>query len=257
MREVESIRTSLSPHTRTTIDEAGVILPGDNNIPPSPAFPTLYWVAAASGYAYLFAHLQALGVDVVGCSQLMGYPMLPDVLGGLTPQYSSVSHACPGHACTPRRGEHSRHVRPLTRCCLCAVVPPQVSMVNWTTGAGTARWWGLDLLTKEIHVGDHLMRTVTAGDGAVWGQGYVTQPGSVHKVLVINMKNAPSTVTVEGAKGGTAAIIDEESGEKPARREKLNSDDLTLRPFAFAILTLNSGSSDGRGARGAARVVAE
>lgn len=32
-----------------------------------------------------------LGIDVVGASQLVGYPDLPNVLGGLPPQYPSVA----------------------------------------------------------------------------------------------------------------------------------------------------------------------
>ena len=203
VQKVESIRMELSPTTRTTIDEAGIILPGDNNIPAAGPIQPLYWVAAASGYAYLFSRLSALGVDVVGCSQLMGYPILTDVLGGLTPQYSSVS------------------------------------MVNWTTGVGTARWWGLDLLIKELHIGDQLMQTQVTGDTSVWGQAYLTHSpaGDARKLLLINTRNAVHNVTVEGAAGGVIAIIDEQSGETPARREKVASDTLTFQPFSFGILT--------------------
>ena len=201
VEQAEAIRMQLSPSTRTTIDEAGVILPGDNGMPPAAPIPPLYWVAAASGFAYLFAHMSLIGVDVVGCSQLMGYPLLADVLGGLTPQYSSVS------------------------------------MVNWTTGAGTARWQGLDLLIKELHPGDSLMHTNVTGAQDVWAQAYLTQPGDVRKLLLINTKNAVHSVTVEGAAGGVVSVIDEATGERPARREKVTTDSITFQPFAFGILT--------------------
>jgi hypothetical protein len=39
---VEEIRKALSPGTRTTIDEIGVILPDDNDAA-APAFPLIYW----------------------------------------------------------------------------------------------------------------------------------------------------------------------------------------------------------------------
>ena len=204
VEKVDAIRMQLSPTTRVTVDEAGVILPDDNSIqPPAGPIPPLYWAAAASGFAYLFARLSALGVDVVGCSQLMGYPELPDVLGGLTPQYSSVS------------------------------------MVNWTSGVGNARWWGLELLIDELHTGDELKQTAVMGEQAVFAQAYRsdTPDGEVRKLLLVNTKNAVQTATVAGAKGATIAIIDEATGESPARREKVASDLITLQPFAFGILT--------------------
>lgn len=74
VRYVESIRKRLSPETKTDTDELGVILPTDNkpgdNIPP----PTAYWNLAGSLYAYLFIELSQLGIDVIGESQLIGYP---------------------------------------------------------------------------------------------------------------------------------------------------------------------------------------
>jgi hypothetical protein len=74
VRYIEAIRRRLSPQTRTTTDELGVILPTDNTaedkVPPPPA----YWNAAGSLYAYLFIELSRLQIDVIGESQLVGYP---------------------------------------------------------------------------------------------------------------------------------------------------------------------------------------
>ena len=81
MRYVEAIRKRLSPETKTDLDELGVILPTDNkpgdNVPP----PAAYWNLAGSLYAYLFIELSRLQIDIVGESQLVGYPT----------QYPSVS----------------------------------------------------------------------------------------------------------------------------------------------------------------------
>jgi hypothetical protein len=71
VEKVEGIRKSLSPETRTTIDELGVILPGDNS-PSAPQFPMIYWNAAAALYAYSWSRLSRLRIDVVGHSQLVG-----------------------------------------------------------------------------------------------------------------------------------------------------------------------------------------
>lgn len=74
VRYIEEIRKRLSPETKTDTDELGVILPTDNkagdNVPP----PAAYWNLAGSLYAYLYIELSRLQIDVIGESQLIGYP---------------------------------------------------------------------------------------------------------------------------------------------------------------------------------------
>ena len=74
VRYIENIRKRLSPQTKTDTDELGVILPTDNNpedkTPPPPAYRNL----ASSLYAYLYIELSRLQIDVIGESQLIGYP---------------------------------------------------------------------------------------------------------------------------------------------------------------------------------------
>jgi hypothetical protein len=78
-RYIESIKNRLSPTTKTDTDELGVILPTDGEeIAASKALPNriprLYWNAAGSLYAYLYIALAKQGIDVIGESQLVGYP---------------------------------------------------------------------------------------------------------------------------------------------------------------------------------------
>jgi hypothetical protein len=77
-RNIESIRRRLSPGTRTTIDEIGSIAASDfDQGKPGYAFkpiPTSYWNLSGAVYAYLYAQLARLGIDVAGESQLVGYP---------------------------------------------------------------------------------------------------------------------------------------------------------------------------------------
>jgi hypothetical protein len=76
VRYIEYIRKRLSPQTFTTIDEIGTIInkmDGEN-------IPGDYWNLSGALYAYLFAELTKLGIDVAGESQLVGYPtQYPDV----------------------------------------------------------------------------------------------------------------------------------------------------------------------------------
>jgi len=83
---INAIRNRLSPETKTDTDELGVILPNDNSRVPDASghiasIPTRYWNAAGALYAYLYIGLAKEGVDIIGESQLVGYPT----------QYPSVS----------------------------------------------------------------------------------------------------------------------------------------------------------------------
>jgi hypothetical protein len=81
VRYVEAIRKRLSPETKSDLDELGVILPTDNTpvdkVPP----PAAYWNLAGALYADLFIELSRMQIDILGESQLIGYPT----------QYPSVS----------------------------------------------------------------------------------------------------------------------------------------------------------------------
>ncbi|MGH9585935.1 MAG: GH39 family glycosyl hydrolase, partial [Acidobacteriaceae bacterium] len=78
-RYILAIRDRLSPATKVDTDELGVILPTDGlEIRAGKAqpdhIPHVYWNAAGALYAYLYDELAKMGVDVIGESQLVGYP---------------------------------------------------------------------------------------------------------------------------------------------------------------------------------------
>ncbi|MGA8044598.1 MAG: glycosyl hydrolase family 39 [Terracidiphilus sp.] len=78
VRFIELMRKRLSPETRTTLDEVGTILPTDwhpdNPYDPGPPIPDAYWNASGAMFAYLFLEAAKQGIDVVGESQLVGFP---------------------------------------------------------------------------------------------------------------------------------------------------------------------------------------
>lgn len=76
---IEQMKHRLSPNTKTDLDELGIILPEDgksNRIPGYKAKPEPegYWNLAGAMYAYIYIEAAKLGVDVIGESQLVGYP---------------------------------------------------------------------------------------------------------------------------------------------------------------------------------------
>lgn len=73
VRYIESIRKRLSPNTKTTVDEIGSILNSDFSTP-GLAIPDGYWNLSGAIYAYVYLALTRMGIDVVGESQLVGYP---------------------------------------------------------------------------------------------------------------------------------------------------------------------------------------
>jgi len=120
---IANIRDTLSPATKIDCDEMGVILPDDNDID-APNPPMVYWNAAGGFYAYLFAKMAILGYDVLGESQLAGCPVIPawDI--------------------------HNAQF-------------PSVSLLNWTTGIGNARYWVLSLLIDNFSPGDIFVESFT------------------------------------------------------------------------------------------------
>lgn len=72
VRYVEQIRKRLSPETRTTLNEIGSILPGDPE--GAETIPDNYWNASGALYAYVYLQAMRMGIDIVGESQLVGYP---------------------------------------------------------------------------------------------------------------------------------------------------------------------------------------
>ena len=77
-RYILNIRDRLSPATKIMVNEAGSILPTDS-VKDDPAgaaktIPAAYWNLSGAEYAYLYTQLANIGVDVIGESQLVGYP---------------------------------------------------------------------------------------------------------------------------------------------------------------------------------------
>jgi hypothetical protein len=114
---------------------------------------------------------------------------------------------------------------------------PDVSMVNWENGKPNARYWVLKLLIDNFHPGDKLVKT-EIGSADVMAQGFEGPNGK--KILLINKKNTRIDFKLAEEISGVARIslVDITTGENPPSFTNLASDEITLEPFAVAVVDL-------------------
>lgn len=121
-----------------------------------------------------------------------------------------------------------------------------VTMMNWVTGNGTAKYWINKLLIDEIQTGDIFMSTNVTGNDYLHAQAFLSKTsfrgvGSpypyIRKVLLINKNNNNIDITFPG--GWTDCVmlvVDSISNEGPPRTVECNHDNaVTLTPYATAI----------------------
>ena len=119
MRANIAVRDRLAPDVKIAITEFGTLYEDDQQGPGfgvDGGLPLPFWGAAAAFYAYSFAQLAEMGVDVLTHSQLIGSPPLPE--WGIRAQQF-----------------------------------PSVSMLDWRTGLGTAKYWVTRLLVQQLRPG--------------------------------------------------------------------------------------------------------
>jgi hypothetical protein len=109
-----------------------------------------------------------------------------------------------------------------------------VTMMDWTNGNGTAKYWVTRLIVESTAMGD-VFRTTTVDAGApVYAQAFTH--GTERRVLFINKQNAPISVALAGA--ATARVVDALTNQSPPREEPSLNGSITLAPFATAIVTV-------------------
>src|SRR6266550_756179 len=190
VRYVESIRKRLSPETKTTIDELGVISADDiaQGEPGHVAkpIPNSYWNLAGSLYAYLFGKLTEIGIDVAGESQLVGFPT----------QFPSVSMV------------DWNNGKPNARLWV-------LKLLHNNFGAG-------DTLV-EIEP----FSPFAANHPYVYTIAFVTQEGK-RRVLLVNKRDRPFEVSLANARGGQVEVVDQTTAFQPPTSSKLDGDKITL-----------------------------
>ena len=100
-------------------------------------------------------------------------------------------------------------------------------------------YWALYLINREFTPGDKLASTTVSSDD-IEGQSALTKTG--RKSLLINTTEHPLPVNLAESFSGAEAsglqadIVDQNSGEEPPRVERLNGPQITLAPFAVAVI---------------------
>lgn len=192
VRYIESIRLRLSPKTRTTINEVGSILPDDiNQGQKGMIYRTeAYWNLSGAMFAYLFVQLAQMGIDILGESQLVGFP-----------------------------GQF-----------------PSVTMLDWQTGKPNARYWVLKLL-KENFAPPAKMIETNINIPSIHAQAFVTASGE-RKILLINKRDRNFEIELAGASGASIETVDRTTASQASMITKLESDKISIKGLAVAVVTL-------------------
>ena len=201
VRSIESIRKRLSPSTRTMINEVGIILAEDDLTVygadmGEPDFPVEYWNLAGALFAHLVVELTRLGIDVIGESQLVGYP-------GQFPSVSMVDW---------NTGEPNARFRVL-ELLRESIAPGDVLVQDAAVVAlgGRGRVLGVPDRLPFLHDGER-------------------------RVLVVNRTGDIVSTELPESVGGTLRVIDTESAGGEIRTSAVESETVELGPYAVACV---------------------
>lgn len=199
VRYIEAIRKRLSPETKTTIDELGVISADDlaQGEPGHVAqpIPNSYWNLAGAMYAYIFGELTQIGIDVAGESQLVGFPT----------QFPSVSMV------------DWTNGKPNARFWV-------LKLLHDNFGPGD----------KQVEIAEPAPNTPS--NPYLYSLAFVTRDGK-KRVLLVNKRDRTFDVSVGGATGGQVDYVDQTTGFDPPGNAKLSSDTTRLGGFSVAVIT--------------------
>lgn len=200
VRFVEAIRQRLSPETKTTIDELGVISADDiaQGEPGHVAqpIPNSYWNLAGAMYAYLVGEMTKIGIDVAGESQLVGYPT----------QFPSVSMV------------DWNDGKPNARFWV-------LKLLHDNFGPGD----------KVVEVAP--FSPFASNHPYIYSLAFATRDGK-RRVLLINKRDRAFEVSIPGATGGKEDYVDQTTAFQPPASRKLESDTVKLGGLAVKVVTL-------------------
>ncbi|HZZ37857.1 MAG TPA: hypothetical protein VFE06_01920 [Acidobacteriaceae bacterium] len=114
---------------------------------------------------------------------------------------------------------------------------PSISMFDYETNRPNAHYYALYLISHNFGPGDKLVPTQSSSSD-IEAQASITSSG--RKILLVNTSDKSVPVTLGDAYKGNglrAQVVDEQSGEQPPRVEQLHGSQITLAPFAVAVVS--------------------
>merc|ERR1712190_44301 len=106
-------------------------------------------------------------------------------------------------------------------------------MVDWRTNELNVNFW-IMFLTAQMIARPFEYFATESSTPDVYAQGIRSAKGSV--IVLVNKKNAAREVSISGVSGSSVAVIDQSTGNKPARKFQLSKDTISLSPFAVAFV---------------------
>ncbi len=201
VRFVEQIKNRLRPEARIDLNEVGCILPGD---------------------------MMDVGRGAQG---------LPPLMKDVPPLYWN---ACGAYYAYVFAGFAQQGIDVVVRKSQLYGYPGQfatVSMLYPETGRPNARYQVLDLLVRNFRSGDKLART-TLMSPDVAAQAFVTEGGK--RLLLVNKRNRRVSVSLKDVVGQVEMeVVDPESAGHSPRRTLAEGGEISLNPFAVAVLAMN------------------
>ena len=207
---IESVRKHLSPATQTFVNEIGTILPNARDPKPKP-IPNSYWNLSGAIFAYVYARLATMGIDMAHGSELIDYPgqfagtnMVDWETGQPTARYWVLK-------------------------LLCDHFGPGDKLVDTSTS--------MPSLDPDL----------TAP--YVYAQGFVKRDGK-REILLINKRDRDFEAVIPGGAGARVEVVDQTTAFNPPATHQLENDNLSLPAFAVAVVTLNEVGPTAPGASG-------
>ena len=114
---------------------------------------------------------------------------------------------------------------------------PSISMYDYETNRPNAHYYALYLISHNFGPGDKLVPTQSSSLD-VEAQASITSSG--RKIFLVNTSNKTIAVNLGDAykgEGLRAQVVDEKSGEQLPREERLSGSQITLAPFALAVVS--------------------
>ena len=116
---------------------------------------------------------------------------------------------------------------------------PDVSMMNWENGKPNARFWILKLLKENFRPGDKVAVATFDNTLGVYVQGFISKEDK--RILLINKKNNEVKLQMpDEVKDSWISYVDVTTGENPPMKVRLIGREITLKPYAVAVVLLKS-----------------